>query len=166
MEHKLSIIIPLFNSGKHICRCLESILELPMHKEVIVVDDGSTDSSHSLALKYAERGDIRLFSQENKGVSEARNLGLDNASGDIIAFVDSDDYILGDGFLSLYGRSQNRIPRQPHRNKTSPQNDDWQNPQRVPMFCQSHEKQHFHASGVLLSVQKIVYRQLPAAVLP
>lgn len=103
MEHKLSIIIPLFNSGKHICRCLDSILELPMHKEVIVVDDGSTDSSHSLALKYAERGDIRLFSQENKGVSEARNLGLDNASGDIIAFVDSDDYILGDGFLSLYG---------------------------------------------------------------
>jgi glycosyltransferase involved in cell wall biosynthesis len=66
MEHKLSIIIPLFNSDKHICRCLDSILELPLHKEVIVVDDGSTDSSHSLALKYAERGDIRLSARRTR----------------------------------------------------------------------------------------------------
>lgn len=102
MEQKLSIIIPLYNSENYFGQCIDSLLALQLNKEIIVIDDGSTDKSYSMALEYANKGKIRLLHQENKGVSEARNLGLENITGDIVAFVDSDDYILIDNFCELY----------------------------------------------------------------
>lgn len=105
MEHQthfLSIVIPLFNSGKYIERCICSILELRLPKEIIVVDDGSTDNSCKKLEGFVKSGDIKLFRQPNKGVSEARNRALQECKGDIIAFVDSDDYILRDNFETLY----------------------------------------------------------------
>lgn len=104
MKHVLSIIIPLYNSEKYINRCIDSILELQISKEIIVIDDGSIDNSYQVVKPYADNGLIRLYQQENKGVSEARNLGLSVCSGDIIAFVDSDDYIITQGFDDLYNQ--------------------------------------------------------------
>ena len=98
MKALLSIIIPMYNSERYIVRCIESLRRLKIQKEVIVVDDGSSDGSYDIARKFASNGEIKLFHQENKGVSEARNLGLDRCSGDVVVFVDSDDFIIGEGF--------------------------------------------------------------------
>ena len=102
MNPLLSIIIPMYNAERYIVRCIESLRELKILKEVIVVDDGSSDGSYDIARKFASNGEIKLFHQENKGVSEARNLGLDRCSGDVVVFVDSDDFIIGEGFQSMY----------------------------------------------------------------
>lgn len=102
MKHLLSVIIPLYNSEKYIEECIDSVLELHISKEIIVIDDGSTDNSYQAVKPYADNGLIKLYQQENKGVSEARNHGLSVCSGDIIAFVDSDDYIIKQGFEDLY----------------------------------------------------------------
>ena len=102
MKALLSIIIPMYNSERYIVRCIESLRRLKIRKEVIVVDDGSSDGSYDIARKFASNGEIKLFHQENKGVSEARNLGLDRCSGDVVVFVDSDDFIIGEGFQSMY----------------------------------------------------------------
>lgn len=98
----LSIIIPMYNSQDYISRCLESVMAINIPKEIIVVDDGSTDSSYSILKRYAEGGLIRLFRQDNKGVSEARNLGILKSKGEFIAFIDSDDYIIAESFERLY----------------------------------------------------------------
>lgn len=102
MKALLSIIIPMYNSERYIVRCIESLRRLKIRKEVIVVDDGSSDGSYDIARKFASNGEIKLFLKKNKGVSEARNLGLDRCSGDVVVFVDSDDFIIGEGFLSMY----------------------------------------------------------------
>ena len=92
----------MYNSQDYISRCLESVIAINIPKEIIVVDDGSTDNSYGIAEKYADGGLIRLLRQENKGVSEARNLGLSVCQGNIIAFVDSDDYVMVESFERLY----------------------------------------------------------------
>ena len=94
---KLSIIVPLYNKEKFIDRCLESLLAQevsPSEYEIIIVDDGSTDSSCSIAHNYAEKHvNIHLFRQQNGGPGAARNRGLEVAKGDYIYFLDADDYI-------------------------------------------------------------------------
>ncbi|UCG42191.1 MAG: glycosyltransferase [candidate division WOR-3 bacterium] len=87
----ISVVIPLYNKASHIARALDSVLaqsEQPV--EVIVVDDGSTDGSGDIAVRYTNRG-VRLIRQENQGVSVARNRGISEARGDLIAFLDADD---------------------------------------------------------------------------
>ncbi len=93
---KLSIIIPAYNAESYLPQCLDSILA-QKHQgcEVIVVDDGSTDSTAALLERYP---DVKVVHQENHGMSTARNHGLDEARGEYILFVDSDD-ILTDGAL-------------------------------------------------------------------
>lgn len=102
MKALLSIIIPMYNSERYIVRCIESLRRLKIRKEVIVVDDGSSDGSYDIARKFASNGEIKLLHYENKGVSEARNLGLERCSGDVVVFVDSDDFIISEGFQSMY----------------------------------------------------------------
>jgi glycosyltransferase involved in cell wall biosynthesis len=87
---KVSAIIPVYNGGKFIAATLESVLgqSYPLH-EVIVVDDGSTDASPAILRSYGGR--VRVFRQTNQGVAAARNAGLRQASGDLIAFIDQDD---------------------------------------------------------------------------
>lgn len=93
---KLSIIIPAYNAEAYLPQCLDSILaqEHP-GCEVIVVDDGSTDGTAALLERYP---DVKVVHQENRGMSTARNRGLDEARGEYILFVDSDD-LLTDGAL-------------------------------------------------------------------
>lgn len=91
----ISIIVPVYNSEKYIHRCLDSILnQTYTDLEIVLVNDGSTDRSLSILEAYAVKDTrIKVVSQENQGVAAARNIGLDNATGDYILYVDSDDWI-------------------------------------------------------------------------
>lgn len=100
---KISIIVPIYNIEKYLPRCLESILAQTYKDiEVILVDDGSVDNSGRIADTYANKDQrIKVIHQINKGVSAARNAGLDLATGDYIGFVDGDDYIEPDMYEIL-----------------------------------------------------------------
>lgn len=96
MEHPLvSVIVPVYNVEKYLARCLDSVVgQTYRNLEIILVNDGSTDRSGEICSQYAQRDTrIRLFTQENQGLSAARNTGLDHMTGEYIVFVDSDDYI-------------------------------------------------------------------------
>ncbi|KAG4102879.1 nucleotide-diphospho-sugar transferase [Neocallimastix lanati (nom. inval.)] len=92
----LSIVVPVFNTASYLDRCISSILNQKFKDfELICVDDGSTDNSMEILEKYKmtdNRVKIIHF-EENKGASAARNTGIENAKGEFIGFVDSDDYI-------------------------------------------------------------------------
>lgn len=92
---KVSIIVPIYNVSKYLDECINSLLKQTYENlEVILVDDGSTDGSYELCKLYAKKDKrVKAFHKENGGVSSARNFGLDNATGDYISFVDSDDYL-------------------------------------------------------------------------
>lgn len=93
----VSIIIPVYNVEKYIKQCLESIFNQTYKEyEVIIIDDGSTDSSNKIINSYIGLDNIIILNQENKGVSEARNLGLKKATGEYIVFIDPDDYLQED----------------------------------------------------------------------
>ncbi len=98
-----SVIIPVYNGKTTICKCIESVLEqLYYDVEIIIVDDGSTDDTLKLCQSYASTDDrIKVFFQENRGVSAARNLGIKKANGKYVIFLDSDDCVLEYAFKSL-----------------------------------------------------------------
>ncbi|MBE6534229.1 MAG: glycosyltransferase [Ruminococcaceae bacterium] len=100
---KISVIVPVYNVEKYISSCLDSILsQTHTDLEIICVNDGSTDSSGQILDEYAKKDSrIKVFHKENGGVSSARNLALENATGEYIGFVDSDDYIAPDMYSSL-----------------------------------------------------------------
>lgn len=89
---KISIVIPVYNTEKYIERCIESVLQQKYeNKEIIVVNDGSTDKTEEKINKYKEQ--IKYIKKANGGLSDARNVGIANATGKYIMFIDSDDYI-------------------------------------------------------------------------
>lgn len=92
---KLSVIVPVYNAEKYISKCLDSILcQTFTDFEVLIINDGSTDQSLSIIQNYSAKDErIRIFSQNNRGVSAARNLGLQNAQGDFFSMIDADDFI-------------------------------------------------------------------------
>ena len=91
----VSIVIPVYNVSRYLPRCLESVLSQTYQNiEVLIVDDGSTDGSGSICDRFAERDPrIRVIHTDNRGLSAARNLGLESISGAFISFIDSDDWI-------------------------------------------------------------------------
>lgn len=90
----LSVIIPVYNCEKYIERCISSILEQKMDNyEIIIVNDGSIDNTKNVLKKYKDNKIFKIIDIENSGVSVARNIGIENASGEYITFVDADDYI-------------------------------------------------------------------------
>lgn len=93
MNKKISVIVPIYNSAQTLERTLNSIINQNYKNlEIILVNDGSTDNSLEICKKYAEKDNrIRIVNQFNKGVGEARNHGIDVATGEFISFVDSDD---------------------------------------------------------------------------
>ena len=100
---KYSVIIPVYNVEKYIDRCLKSIISQNYDDlEIIVIDNGSTDSSGSICDTYAsEYSNISVYHIENHGVGSARNFGLSKARGEFIYFVDSDDYLVGNLFADF-----------------------------------------------------------------
>lgn len=97
---KLSVIIPVYNTEKYLSRCVDSVLGQGFTDfELLLIDDGSTDSSGIICDQYAKRDSrVHVFHKENGGASSARNMGLDNAKGEWVTFVDSDDYVLDNYF--------------------------------------------------------------------
>lgn len=95
MQPGFSVIIPVYNAEKTISRCVDSLLSQSCaDAEIILVNDGSRDGSGAICEKYVlNHKNVRYISQENAGVSAARNAGLDAAQGEYIIFVDSDDYV-------------------------------------------------------------------------
>lgn len=98
----ISVIVPIYNTEKYLRRCVDSILaQSYIDFELLLVNDGSVDGSAKICDEYAEADSrVRVFHKTNGGVSSARSLGLDNARGEWIAFVDSDDCI-DEHFLSV-----------------------------------------------------------------
>lgn len=94
-EKLISIIVPVYNIKDYVSKCIESIMGQTYHNlEIILVDDGSTDGSGEICDRYAEYDRrIDVIHRENGGLSEARNCALDRVRGDLIAFVDGDDWI-------------------------------------------------------------------------
>lgn len=104
MDIKVSVIIPVYNCEKYISECIESLISQTLKEcEFIFVNDGSTDKSKEVIEGYAKNDSrIKIINQENRGVSVARNIGLENAVGEYIGFVDADDYIDKDMYKKLY----------------------------------------------------------------
>lgn len=100
---KYSVIIPIYNAENTLTRCLDSlVIQMCPQAEVLLIDDGSTDGSAGICKAYADRcPEIRLFKKENGGVSSARNLGLEQARGEYILFVDADDAVSEEYFSAL-----------------------------------------------------------------
>ena len=92
---KISVIVPVYNTEKYIKKCLDSIINQTVKNlEIIVVNDGSADNSAKLCEDAAKKDKrIKIINKENEGVSSARNVGVENATGEYIGFVDSDDWI-------------------------------------------------------------------------
>jgi glycosyltransferase involved in cell wall biosynthesis len=100
---KISIITPVYNTQKYLRRCIESILlQSYSNIELLLIDDGSTDESGLICDEYATKDPrVKVFHTSNGGPSKARNLGLENVTGDYILFVDSDDWV-DENFVSHY----------------------------------------------------------------
>ena len=107
----VSVIIPVYNVEKYLRKCLDSICSQTLEDiEIICIDDGSTDSSHDILNEYADNDSrIRIFTQENKGPSSARNLGFDEAKGEYIYCMDSDDYLESEAFEELYNVAEETL---------------------------------------------------------
>ncbi len=107
---KLSIIVPMYNVANYLVKCLDSLLEQDLSwsdYEIILVNDGSTDNCGEIAQQYADKyTNINFISQENRGLSEARNAGIKQANGSYILFVDSDDYLQPNTLGALLGQAE------------------------------------------------------------
>ena len=95
MNKKISVIVAVYNTEKYIEKCLNSLLnQTYQNLEIIVVEDGSTDNSKEVLKKYSHNDKIKLiYNKKNSGLSYSRNVGLENATGDYIGYIDSDDYV-------------------------------------------------------------------------
>lgn len=100
----ISVIVPVYNTEKYLHKCINSILNQTFTDfELILIDDGSPDNCGKICDEFAEADSrVRVFHQENKGVCVARNKGIDNARGEYISFVDSDDYLRDCALEVLY----------------------------------------------------------------
>ena len=94
-EDLVSVIVPVYNVEKYLNRCIDSIINQTYSQlEIILVDDGSTDESPAICDEYAKKDKrIKVIHKKNRGLSDARNCGLDNSAGNYICFIDSDDYV-------------------------------------------------------------------------
>ena len=97
---KISVIVPVYNVEQYLCRCVDSILAQTFPDfELLLIDDGSKDRSGEMCDEYAGKDErVRVFHKENGGVSVARNVGIENATGEYICFIDSDDWVEAEYF--------------------------------------------------------------------
>lgn len=101
---KVSVIVPIYNVEKYLDRCMESLLNQTLKDiEIIMVDDGSPDNCPQMCDNYAKKDErVKVVHKKNGGLSDARNAGLSIATGEYVAFVDSDDYQTVDVYEKLY----------------------------------------------------------------
>ena len=123
-EKKVSIVIPIHNSADKLKKCLDSVVsQTETDFEVLMIDDGSTDSSGEIANSYTADPRFKYYFQENAGVSVARNRGLSMSSGKWIAFVDSDDSLVDEYLSTLLAAAEDTVdgtmPTQEEKDKLS-----------------------------------------------
>lgn len=109
IQDLISIIVPVYNTEKYLDQCIQSVLtQTYTNWELLLIDDGSTDSSGAICDKYAaEDNRIKVVHKPNTGVSDSKNIALDMAKGEYIMFLDSDDYwCINDCIAQLYAKSQ------------------------------------------------------------
>ena len=104
MLKKISIIMPVYNTGEYLHKCIQSILMQNLKEfELIIVNDGSTDNSGNICNEYAKSDSrVKVIHKKNEGVSIARNVGVEMATGEYIGFIDSDDWIEPDMYCDMY----------------------------------------------------------------
>lgn len=105
---KVSVIVPVYNVEKYLDKCLNSLVNQTLNDiEIIIVNDGSLDNSQKIVDSYKKKYQkkIKSYIKENGGLSDARNYGIDIATGDYLAFVDSDDYVAFDMFEKMYEKA-------------------------------------------------------------
>lgn len=104
MEELISVVVPIYNVEKYLQKCIDSILaQTYRHLEIILVDDGSPDNCGAICDNYAqEDGRVLVIHKKNGGLSSARNAGLEIAKGELIVFIDSDDWIDANYIEKLY----------------------------------------------------------------
>lgn len=109
MEPLISVIVPVYNVEKYVEECIESILNQTLKNiEIIIVNDGSTDKSNELVNNLANKDNrITVINQSNKGLSMARNVGVDLAKGEYVSFIDSDDWIEKSMLEEMYKSAKN-----------------------------------------------------------
>lgn len=105
---KVSVIVPVYNVEKYLEKCLDSLVNQTLKEiEIIIVNDGSPDNSHKIIDKYTKKyKNIKAYLKENGGLSDARNYGLKKASGEYIAFLDSDDFVKEDMYQKMYEKAK------------------------------------------------------------
>lgn len=103
-EIKVTIIVPIYNTEKYLERCIRSLINQSLEDlEIILINDGSTDNSKDIIRKYEKAdGRIKVIDKNNTGVSDTRNRGIEEALGEYICFVDSDDWIEDDMISTMY----------------------------------------------------------------
>lgn len=109
-EVKVSVIVPVYNTEKFLKKCIESIVNQTLKEiEIILINDGSTDNSSVICEEYSKKfpQKIRYINNKNIGCSATRNLGINLAKGEYIAFVDSDDYIEKEMYQEMYYKAKN-----------------------------------------------------------
>lgn len=107
----ISIIVPVYNVEKKVDKCIKSILQQTYtNLEIILINDGSTDDSGKICEEYSKQYEkIKYIDNRNEGVSKSRNIGIENALGKYICFVDSDDFIDKTYIEKLYNNTSNRV---------------------------------------------------------
>ena len=110
MSVKLSVIVPVYNTEKYLERCIDSIVNQTFKNvEILLINDGSTDNSIEICRRYEKNDErIKLINKQNSGVSETRNIGIENATGEFITFVDSDDEIALNMYEQMIGAANEK----------------------------------------------------------
>ena len=105
---KVSVIVPIYNVEKYLDRCMQSVLNQTLKDiEIIMVDDGSPDNCPSMCDEYARKDNrIKVIHKKNGGLGFARNSGLEIATGEYVAFIDSDDFIDTSMYETLYNTAK------------------------------------------------------------
>ena len=105
---KVSVIVPVYNTSNYLEKCITSLLNQTLQDiEIIMVNDGSLDNSREIIEEFQKKDNrILLFNKENGGQASARNLGLSKATGEYVAFLDSDDYISPVMYEQLYNKAK------------------------------------------------------------
>ena len=106
---KVSVIVPVYNVEKYVEKCLQSLVNQTLDNiEIIVVNDGSTDNSKQIIQAFIKENldtNIIYLEKENGGLSDARNYGMNYATGEYIAFLDSDDYVKNTIYEKMYNKA-------------------------------------------------------------
>ena len=106
---KVSVIVPVYNVEDYLRECLDSLINQSLDDiEIICVNDGSTDSSMEILKEYEDNPKIRIYSQDNAGLSAARNTGLEHVNGQYIYFIDSDDILCENALERLYETAEEK----------------------------------------------------------